>query len=1164
MHPLPCLLLSLSVVGAAPHAAQFASPEQARRLAARERLLDDGDVARRAGQDGRAATIARAVFAVDREVFGHIQYGHLGAADWLADKYEDAGEWRQADAVRLEALRACEKVLGPTHWRTATARLLREQGRRLAKLSPRHRAALAQAWRRMDEGDAEMKEGRHDLAGPLYKKALEIRLDVLGARDMETTGSQQALAEVYRGQGRLRQALPLAQQAAGTRRTALGDAHPLTWQAENLVGLIQQELGDYRAALPALRRSLVSAWAVYGPRSPQRATALNNLALVHEGLVDFREAARLLEMSRAVCVEAGLTGDSDYALLLGNLARSRAQLGQGREALALFEESLALRRKTLGESSIDYAGGLLQLAEFHRESGRLGPAMEGYTRALGIVEDAVGRRHRLAAEALNGQALCHHDRGEPHKALPLYRECIAILRDIRPEELTPDDAVLLQNVANLYRELADYASALALYKEADRLLRSRLGPDHPHVALVLRNVAEVYRRQGKFDLALPSLEKALALRRRAFGPAHPRTAEILGDLATCLIEVGRAGDALPMAREAARLLRSHLSDDTTPVLIALSNLALAHEASGETAAASRIMRHVAVRGTALYGADGPPAAMAQANLARYEAALGHPARARAGADRALAASATYLRRSALVLPARQHLALVLDFRKFLDFRLSLPDGGADAYGHVLGWKGAVLARERSLHALARLARESDPRSRLLADRLAELARELAELSARRGPGDERRIALLAQEKDVLESRLAGSSEAFSAYRREEAPSPRVLADTLPEGVALADFLFHRAGKGVRLAAFVVRRGGPAVRLDLGDGAEIEALVGRWREGMSKDGRPDAEAGDKLRRRLWAPLEKHVAGAKMVLVSPDGALNALPFTALPGKEEGTYLIEDVALAVLPVPRLLPSLLAPAPARNGASLLLVGGVDFGKGPGGRLPALPGTEHEAGLIAGRFTKAFAGGKLHHLKGADATAAAARRLIPGSRFLHLATHGAFASSAGMHPGLQSGVALAGANRGGAATLTALELASLDLSSCELAVLSACDTGLGRVAPGEGVLGLQRSLQVAGARSAVTSLWSVHDGATSVLMEEMYARLWGEGKVSKLEALRQAQIFVLNNPGAVEKRLAAMSVSVGSGLRGAGKASEKLPKTGKRRSPAAWWAAFTLAGDWR
>ena len=115
----------------------------------------------------------------------------------------------------------------------------------------------------------------------------------------------------------------------------------------------------------------------------------------------------------------------------------------------------------------------------------------------------------------------------------------------------------------------------------------------------------------------------------------------------------------------------------------------------------------------------------------------------------------------------------------------------------------------------------------------------------------------------------------------------------------------------------------------------------------------------------------------------------------------------------------------------------------------------------------------------------------------------------------LRSGLFFAGANRqltGHAGTadlddgvLTAYEAAQLDLQGTELVVLSACETGLGEVAAGEGVFGLRRALQVAGAESVLMSMWAVPDRETQELMTLFYTK-WLAGK-DKQEALRDAQL---------------------------------------------------------
>jgi CHAT domain-containing protein len=163
----------------------------------------------------------------------------------------------------------------------------------------------------------------------------------------------------------------------------------------------------------------------------------------------------------------------------------------------------------------------------------------------------------------------------------------------------------------------------------------------------------------------------------------------------------------------------------------------------------------------------------------------------------------------------------------------------------------------------------------------------------------------------------------------------------------------------------------------------------------------------------------------------------------------------------------------------------------------------------------------------------------------------------AGFHPGLLSGLVLAGANQPvqlarDDGILTALEVAALDLAGVELATLSACQTGLGESAGGEGLLGLQRAFQTAGTRSVVASLWKVPDQATQVLMNRFYDNCWRR-ELGRLQALREAQLWMLHE-GAKDKDL----------LRGGlERVRDQAPGKDGRLSPF-YWAAFVLSGDWR
>jgi CHAT domain-containing protein len=164
-------------------------------------------------------------------------------------------------------------------------------------------------------------------------------------------------------------------------------------------------------------------------------------------------------------------------------------------------------------------------------------------------------------------------------------------------------------------------------------------------------------------------------------------------------------------------------------------------------------------------------------------------------------------------------------------------------------------------------------------------------------------------------------------------------------------------------------------------------------------------------------------------------------------------------------------------------------------------------------------------------------------------------------HPGLLSGIVLTGANQSPAdgkddGILTALEVGEMDLSRVDLVTLSACETGLGPTAGGEGLLGLQRAFQTAGARTTVASLWRVSDKATQTLMSRFYANLWSK-KMPKLEALRQAQLAILRGDANRDVELASRATRRGTALL-------DYTTDDRKRLPPFYWAAFILSGDWR
>ena len=379
-------------------------------------------------------------------------------------------------------------------------------------------------------------------------------------------------------------------------------------------------------------------------------------------------------------------------------------------------------------------------------------------------------------------------------------------------------------------------------------------------------------------------------------------------------------------------------------------------------------------------------------------------------------------------------------------------------------------------------------------------------------------------------------------------------------------------------AFVVKKRKPISRIDLGDAASIEEAVEEWREALStkpsseRDGRKTRDEGTRLRKMVWDPLRGSLEDVNAIVISPGAFLATVPLDLLP-LEAG--IVAD-AYTVSYVNSL--SLLA-FPQRQGARkerLVAFGDVAYDKAPtkidvsgtgGGSgedgeadfdfdmrivpriesegVAALPGTAEETRVIT-RLFDGITGNEAILVQGAAASKASLFDIAHIATYLHIATHGYFAPDSvrsisgdlpgqserlfltrrerveGLAPSLLAGLLLAGSglktrNGGARGIVTAEEMQGLDLSRCRLVTLSACDSNVGLVRAGRGIMSMQRALGVAGARGSITSLWKVDDEATRLFFTHFYRKLWKDG-LGPAEALRQVKLDMANGKIVPEK----------------------------------------------
>jgi CHAT domain-containing protein len=317
----------------------------------------------------------------------------------------------------------------------------------------------------------------------------------------------------------------------------------------------------------------------------------------------------------------------------------------------------------------------------------------------------------------------------------------------------------------------------------------------------------------------------------------------------------------------------------------------------------------------------------------------------------------------------------------------------------------------------------------------------------------------------------------------------------------------------------------AIKLLMQQNARLAQLVNQSRETIGARGRSDIEvtlSPERLRqqqeqqtqklKQLHQILIEPIADLlpkdpnQRVIFMPQGELFLVPFPALldanskPLIDRHTILTAP-SIQVLELTRQQRDRLASRQSANNKSLIVGNPImpkvvtRVGDTPV-QLSNLPGAKQEALAIAKLFNT-------QAMTGAQATKNAIAQQMPNARIIHLATHGLLDDTKGL--GVPGAIALAPSGNGqlNDGLLTSDEILDMKLNA-ELVVLSACDTGRGRIT-GDGVIGLSRSLITAGVPSIVVSLWKVPDEATALLMTEFYKNL--KKSPDKAQALRQAML---------------------------------------------------------
>ncbi len=880
----------------------------------------------------------------------------------------------------------------------------------------------------------------------------------------------------------------------------------------NNLATMYSERGDYEQAIRSYEESYRIRASIYTEKSLECAlvqanegVALADAGKYDQGITMVKSAQRITE---------SLLGKFhpewfEKSMHLGNIYE---KAGMYEEADRLYEVSIREAGENLGKTSGTYLGLVSNASLYYLNRDQYDKASACFDILL-AGEEFVSEDFALTLKGNYANFL--HATGRSEEAGKYYDEVIKGWAEFKGP--TSYDYLLAKhNKATYLLDLGDLAEAKALFIETRATLLEVAGPKTEVVLSLNENLAGLYKDEKEYAKALALFQEVLAVRVEESGGRSIEVADLLGKIATCHTNLDQPDKSLELMEQAYAMKVALLGKDDPSLSYETTLLATSYTYSGDYK-----------KGLSYYS-EAKRLITGQFNT--YFRFMTEKEKLQ------------FLTKTISELKQLQAIAVdnVKEYPAFGDLALEIE----------LMMKGMVLESGDRIKNAVVASKDPQLQRQYTAwqDLRTQIAVEMAKPEKyRRADLESLNTKAVEMEKGLV-SKL-GSLELLDM----ETHSWKNIQKKLGKDEVLVEFISYKSFRQEKemLTAIVLRSDAPNLILvplfaeekmaaylqNRKSGNEqglVNSLYGANRgvDEVNEDVVPD-EGDDSLYLLLWKPLEVHLKGMNKVYYSPSGSVHKIAVAAL-RDEEGKYLSERFSLHTLSTAK---KLLDPSKGFVMDDLLLMGGVDYDLAPSIIAKKVnPGNGEESpefamrggsgakawSYLGGTKTEVEAIAKLVNTGKTTVTMSVGeqayeeqvkKQMLAGPSVIHLSTHGYFIAepqraltpNANVYqrsgnPLLRSGLILAGGNAswtgqelpGGIddGILTAFEVSTMDLSQTRLAVLSACQTGLGDIQGSEGVFGLQRAFKQAGVEYIVMSLWQVPDKETVEFMTLFYENM--------------------------------------------------------------------------
>ena len=961
--------------------------------------------------------------------------------------------------------------------------------------------------------------GDYKASEPIYKQAIEIQKKILGENNPDYALRLYNIGNLFYLIGDYQLAESSLKQSLEIRKKVLGEEHPDVAICLNSLGNLYSTLDNYIAAISVYEHYLEIKKKTVGEDHPDFASALDKLSDIHIDIGNYKAAETDLKKSLEIRKRTLGEEHSDVAISLQHLGKLYSiELNDYKSAEPLLKQSLEIRKRALGEEHSDFAESLNDLGLLYYSMGDYKSAEPLFKEALEIIKKSQGDEEINFTSPLSCLGALYTAMCDYKSAERIYKQALDILNKGLNED-HPLLSFFLEYLGKVYANKGDYEAAETYFKQSLEIRKKAFGDEHGDVASSLMSLGTLNEKMGDNKKAEELYKQALEIQKNVLGKEHSDIAMCLNKLAYLYYQIGDYKTAEPLYEQTLEVLKNALGENHPSYIYNENWLAYLYTRTNREQQAYQILnKNVAKKSEEVaknfeWLSDNQKEVYWNQEIVFYDNL------------------SWYASLSCSKVPESVSLnynAALLTKSKMLETKISSENyyREVDELREELAYRRRLLAKMESdgsteKDRIDKLRKEADSLDKRLTLSWPEYAQQKKNLS----------ITWNQVQQNLYQGEAAIE---FVRFKNEDDSLYYYNALVLKKGDSNPTLI--KLCKEEDLTAITPKMGFSAYYPLIWQPLE-SALNGIKTIYYA----PTGELYNVPFHALYAPKGK---GDEVLAAKTDKRGAVIQNEKATTEQNAEYLMDRYTLHQLTSTRYLAMGLKQIEKEKiGNNIAMVGGVNYDYLPGsqssttktkknknasrssqsasGKLAYLEGTKTEVEQIASSVTPNNWQATL--LENNDATEEKIIKLEnkEAKSILHIATHGfafpeydfndttistnslRYSYRYSTNPMVRSGLILAGGNWAwtGSDTLTklgaeqngiltALEVSQLNLKKTKLVVLSACETGLGKIEGSEGTFGLKRGFKLAGVEQMIVSLWSVPDKETMELMTLFYSDL--------------------------------------------------------------------------